>query len=89
MIRTNEYCGEKQKKLFKIFKKYKYFMCIRARGLLQPSQELGFDSGNKSSEPARPHLPLLHKEVATPEASAQKSKKQHNEDGFPSQSELQ
>lgn len=60
-------------------------MCIRTRGLSQPGQELSLDSGNKSSEPARPHLPLLHKEVVTPEASAENRRKQHCEDGFPSQ----
>lgn len=49
MIRTNEYCGEKQKKiLFKIFKKYKYFMCIRTCGLSARSQGPSLDSENKS-----------------------------------------
>lgn len=55
-------------------------MCIRTRGSSQPSQELSFDSGNKSSEPARSHLP-----VVTPEASAENSRKEHYEDSFPSQ----
>lgn len=60
-------------------------MCIRTCGLSHPSQELSFDSGNKTSEPIRPHLPLLHKEVMTPEAPVQNNRKQRYENNFPFQ----